>query len=72
MIEELAIEHLSNVCVHNGKNSEYLLTCKYQFVHLPTMKSGGGEYQCNSKIEFLLQLNKWNSQQPGTWLYYYK
>ena len=60
-----------NVCTKNSGGSEKLLTCRYNWMHIPTGKSGKQKMQFNSEQEFLEELNRWNAQQPGIWQYFY-
>lgn len=64
-------DELAHICTTNPGNSEKLYSCKYKWIHLTTGKKGTGEYQTNSELEFIKEINKWNAQHPGMWLYYY-
>jgi len=64
-------DELANICTNNTGKNEKLYACKYKWIHLPTGKKGNGIFQTNSELEFAKEINKWNAQQPGRWLYYY-
>lgn len=41
----------------------------YKWRHIPTGKTGMAEQNFNNEADFFKTLDRWNSQQPGVWVY---